>query len=327
MNWKQQIFLSDTKPISSMDDLSLYGPRTSSFSHKEAVSEGVIVPSKFIVCEGEPSQVIKDWVESKEDVLLENDLGEQTMLSTEGRKAYALMCLGARMGLDELFTIKSNLKVLSFHTRITDAERAIDVNHPLTIIPESIKDKVWVKVYHSELSVNQRRQVLKEFNNHEGPAILTCVRAIREGINIPSIDCTVHMRAYGAEDDQGVSVEFIQHIGRGSRLGKDCCWHVIPIPAAGFADGFRKKIIAQVFEILEQYEILPELLTILQNHKKITSGALVRNGVSVKASSLMLESDLIKEIQLQIVNYVRGTDIALYAALSAQEIIDYIDQL
>lgn len=320
MNWKTEMFRQDVKPFSSMDDLSLYGPRKSSYSHRQAVLDKIIVPSQFIICEDVEDEAA-DWIESDEDVELESESGEIVLLTSELRKAYAVMCVATRTALSQLIIENPSLKMLSFHSRIPQAEHAVDTTHPLCIIPRGVQ--VWTGVYHSGLSPQQKRRVLRDFEQQKGPAILTCVKAIREGINIPSIDCTIHMRTYGSEDDSGVSVDLIQHIGRGVRWSKnkELCFHVFPLVPAGVSIALRGKVIEQIVDLMEQHELLPEMIEAIQRDGRITVGTLQRFGFSVKLPTHTSEQELVDAITLQVLDFTKNTNRPLYKKLSMQQAV------
>ncbi len=115
-----------------------------------------------------------------------------------------------------LLMLKHGKKVLVFFERIESTEEVADIALDTS---QRLQKQVlsagvsWCKVYHSQLSVADRKLVLEEFKQPGPKALLSC-RSLDEGLDIPEIDCAILAASTQSRRQR------IQRIGRVLRKGE-----------------------------------------------------------------------------------------------------------
>ena len=308
--------------IYSMDNVELFGKVESNHSYREMVSRGHVVDTKIHLIESDCD--LWDQMGSDDDVHLVVD-GETIILTTDNQKAKAAAMIAVNQWLQVNLANGNAKKILPFMSTISDCERAVDPNHPLSLVKGI--DGIHTEVFHSGLSPKQRMMAKDRFAKDEGPAIMPSVKAIREGVSIDSVDTVVLLRGYGSDDD-GMSGELQQHHGRGVRLGlgKTHCNVVIPIPPVGKADATRRNILRMVTELMEELGILSEVINVIENGDTVTAGRLAAGNVFINGSTTVTEQDIVDSIKFNVLEYIEEYDAVLHNKLKIDEVDSYLDK-
>jgi len=322
-DWKSEMF--DEAPESgvySMDDESLYGQVAYTLSYRQAVEQGIVTDMKIHLVHVTDSDVL-EAMESGDDIVLNGENGEDVVLDTDGKKALAASSIAARKWFRQAIDGGIARKALAFFNRKADCERAIDPSHPLALVDDSVESFV----FHSGLSNRQRVQARKQFENHKGPALMSSVRAIREGVSIDDADTAILLRGYGSAEDEGASVELIQHVGRVVRLneGKEFANVVIPIPDFGTATPIRDRVLRLVSDLLESMDVMPELVRVLEEGGDITAGTLREVGIHIHPSRTLSAEALAKSVAYEVLSYVKETNRPLHDKLTKLQWTDLDD--
>lgn len=314
MSWESEMF--DEAPetgVYSMDNETLYGKVAYSLSYREAVRQGIVTDMQIHLVHVTDDDVM-DALESGDDVILNGDNGEDVVLDTDGKKALAAASIAARKWFKEAVDGGVARKALAFFNRIADCDRAIDPSHPLSLV----EGDVATFNFHSGLTGRQRALARAQFDNHKGPALMASVRAIREGVSIDDADTAILLRGYGSDDDEGASVELIQHVGRVVRLseGKKFANVVIPIPDTGASSSIRNRVLRLVRDLLESIDIMPELVRVLEGRDSITAGTLREMGIHIHPSQ-NLSADVIAEgVSYEVMRYIEEYNRPLHDKLT-----------
>lgn len=315
----------DELPIYSMNNVEYYGPLLSSVSFAEAVQMKRIVPLRIIISEIVDDNVL-ELLDSDNSLLLSMANGEDVILGSERKKAMAASIIAAREQLNTMIQTGEANKILVFMNNIEDCKRVTDINHPFSLISKSVTPYE----YHSGLSTKQRHNIRHQFSTCKGPALCASVRAIREGVSINDVDTVILLRSYGQEDDEGVSAELVQHIGRAVRTSpnKEYANVVVPIPPVGVADTIRRRIIQMIMELMERYEILPEFIRLLeQSDNPITPGSLRDIGLTLNMPSSLSEQHLVEALRTRTLDHLQLYNKQVYDRITEGELIDFIDTL
>jgi predicted helicase len=313
MSWENEMF-DGPSDVYSMDNNALYGKVAYSLSYREAVQKGIVTDMQIHLVHVTDEDVI-DALESGDDIILNGDNGEDVVLDTDGKKALAAASIAARKWFSQAIKGGIARKALAFFNRKSDCGRAIDPSHPLALVSD---DSVATFEFHSGLTNRARARARKQFDSHKGPALMTSVRAIREGVSIDDADTAILLRGYGSDDDEGASVELIQHVGRVVRLSEDKEFAnvVIPIPDTGAASSIRNRVLRLVRDLLESMDIMPELVGVLEEGDSITSGTLREVGIHIHPSQNLSAEALAESVQYEVMRYIENYNRPLYDKIS-----------
>lgn len=181
----------------SMDQMEVYGPSFHSLSFRQAIEKKIIAPYEVIVAavpEAELRQAVKksQWVRDQDD---------QTAEPIEVDALLAAMAIGRV--IDEL----EAQKVISFHSTIRDAK---------AMAAEPLLSQSSDRLAGSTLHINGamtpgiRAQIFSDFAEAER-ALLTNVRCLVEGVDIPMIDAVCFVTPKTS------LIDIVQAIGRALR--------------------------------------------------------------------------------------------------------------
>lgn len=309
----------------SMDDQTVFGQMFStSVSFSKAVELGRIVPIRLHLVDINDESV-RQLIESSKKINITSSK-DDIELSTEGQKYLALASIAARQVWGDLVKTGQSRKAIAFMGRTTDCARAIDTSHPLALVRD---ESVASFEYHSGISMKNRKKLRHQFAKHQGPALMTAVRAIREGVSINDVDTVILLRGYGSDDEQGISAELIQHIGRAVRKadGKTHANVIIPIPSIGVADSIRQRVLQMVIDLAEQFDIMGEYCKLLADGKAITAGALKNIGLNIIPPSSISESEIIDSLSMEIVDFTKRNNAKLYQQIKQSEYETVLNEL
>jgi len=182
-------------PVYSMDDARIYGRAAYRLSHPEAVSKGIVVPYEVIV----PS------------VLEEVDDNQVASISS----TIAARLIALRRAMDE----NGVNKAFSYHNSIADARHYGELANKNKLLGD-------IRIMHidSTMSARERAEVLAEYSAAPR-AILTNVRYLTEGVDVPEVEMVAFMSARRSP------IDVIQIVGRALRASpaKSCAYVFIPV--------------------------------------------------------------------------------------------------
>lgn len=307
----------------SQDDEDVYGPLLTNHPYREMVERGRVVDTKIHVVNSD-ADIWEDIEDADEVELYDETTGEHLVLSSDGQKALAGAMIATKTWFKQAVTAGIAKKALVFFNRKSDCERAISVDHPLSLIDKKTKGFM----FHSGMSHRERKIAKDMFAAHKGPAMMTSVRAIREGVSINDADTAILLRGYGT-GEEGISVELEQHHGRVVRTApnKKFANVVVPLPPIGRANNIREATIRMVRDLLESLGILQDLIEVLERGDRITVGTLQDHNIVIHPSTPISIESIVDDINFTVVEYVKEFDKELADKLSERELIDLIDEL
>lgn len=327
-----------TLPVYSMGNTEYYGtPLKSSVSHKQAVDLGRITPARLIVVDLN-DESISQLCEESDTLQIVSSHGEAINLDTDGQKVFAIATLACRLVFQQLIGNKTGRKAIAFTSRIADCQRLLDASHPLSIVRDD-KYNIECYEYHSDLTSTERHRIKRQYAAHQGPALMAAVRAIREGVSINDVDTVFLLRGYGRDEDDGISTELVQHIGRAVRTVPDrilpdgTAWKkqyanvVVPLPPIGMADSIRRRVLSNIRDLMEQLGIMGELVAMVERGDKFTVGMLRSLGVEVAPTTELSEKCIVDAITTEVREYVREFNPDVYKTITDRELVDFIDNL
>jgi superfamily II DNA or RNA helicase len=178
----------------SMDRTDLYGPIIHRFSHSQAIAKGVIRAPKLILCTVDPAELPAD--------LRDLEIGVDG-LTLSGNAAAELFAL--RQAVEK--TMAS--KVISFHTKIADAKafyRLVQRTMPQFLVGH----------VNCTQRVSQRETAVDYLRSTTRPALVSNVRCLAEGIDVPEVDMIALFGHFGSK------IDIAQMIGRALRKPAGC---------------------------------------------------------------------------------------------------------
>ncbi len=180
------------KRFMDMNRVDLYGPIIHRFSHSHAISKGVIRAPKLIICTVDPEQLPADLRN------IDVELGGQPMTGEAAAEFMALQQAIAKTGAKS---------VISFHTKTSNAARF--AKYAACVLPGFKIGHV-----HCEQRVSERERIVDYLT--AGSALVTNVRCLTEGIDVPEIDM---IALFGNFDSR---IDIAQMIGRALRKPPLC---------------------------------------------------------------------------------------------------------
>ena len=258
-----------SREIFSMDDVSKYGPVFHKLSFGRAIKLGIISDYRIVfacVTDNDVSRAIKE----RAYVSVADDTGKSSGVS-DVDYVYRLMIL--EKCLRELGVNK----VISFHDRVTNAKRFS------SMLRLDGGDSSYVGHVNGAMSSAERRAVIRRFEGAE-TSVLTNVRCLSEGVDVPQIDAV-----YFTNPKSSV-VDIVQAVGRALRQpfgykGK-IAYIVVPLLVSGTdgeqlnGDGF-DSFFDVVQAMRDQDEVLAETIDEL-NYVSVLGRKTGRSGRSLK---------------------------------------------
>jgi superfamily II DNA or RNA helicase len=258
-----------SRELFSMDDASKYGPVFHKLSFGRAIKLGIISDYRIVfacVTGNDVSRAIKE----RSYVSIADDTGKSSGVS-DVDYVYRLMIL--EKCLREL-GIK---KVISFHDRVPNAKRFS------SMIRLDGGDSSYVGHVNGAMSSAERRAIIRRFEGAE-TSVLTNVRCLSEGVDVPQIDAV-----YFTNPKSSV-VDIVQAVGRAMRQpfghkGK-IAYIVVPLLVSGTdgeqlnGDGF-DAFFDVVQAMRDQDEVLAETIDEL-NYVSVLGRKTSRSGRSPK---------------------------------------------
>ncbi|WP_326695836.1 Helicase associated domain protein [Streptomyces sp. NBC_01754] len=167
--------------IASMDDLKVFGPRLHTYSHAEAIEDGVLADYQLLV----PTITDTDL----RTVLTDPDRAH-TGFTPTARRTTAL-----HLAVLKAMTEHDLKHVIVYFQQVADAEDfARQFGHTLRTLPLDQRPSWTAKLSVSSINGNhtphQRAQLLDRFANADR-AVITNAQVLSEGIDLPAVDAIV----------------------------------------------------------------------------------------------------------------------------------------
>jgi superfamily II DNA or RNA helicase/uncharacterized protein YjiS (DUF1127 family) len=203
--------------ITSMDDVTVYGPVLHKLSFGEAIKQDLLSDYRVLIV-GVTDPQVQDLIDRRELVSV-NDT-----VTTDART------LAAHIGLAKA-TKDYNLKrTISFHSRIKSADQfAQDHIKILDWLPDTHKPEgnTWTGTISGAMNTGERRRLLTQLkqDDQDRHALLTNARCLTEGVDVPSLDGVAFI------DPRSSQVDIIQAVGRAIRksANKEIGTIVLPV--------------------------------------------------------------------------------------------------
>ena len=218
--------------ISSMDDPTIYGPEIYSLTFDEAVKKDLLSDYKVImlsVDEEEIEPVLREMLAR----LRENESGANDILELDELSKFIGSWKALKQdGIDSENPIKT---ALAFSSTIKKSERfARNFHESVEIYDEQFGDgsidttleAEHVDGSHNAATRNERLYWLqKQAEDHETCKVLSNVRCLSEGVDVPALDAILFL------DPKQSQIDVIQSVGRVMRKaeGKEIGYVILPI--------------------------------------------------------------------------------------------------
>ncbi|NDC38412.1 MAG: hypothetical protein EBZ48_10215, partial [Proteobacteria bacterium] len=223
-----RVYEVDDSIAYSMDNEEIFGKIAHSLPLSRAIEKGLLCDYQVVVA-----------------AVSERD--QELLASHDGiSKRYALAEVALKRSLEKYHL----RKVLTFHSRIHDAERIA------AHLPAVVGDDTWVRTIKGNTPTATRTHLLKMFGEHQGTAILTNCKCLSEGVDVPSIDGIVFF------DPRSSEIDVVQAVGRAIRLSSTKAVGTIVLPVMvpgnvdeeGFLSSTAFKPIVQVLKALRAHD-------------------------------------------------------------------------
>lgn len=167
--------------IASMDDVKVFGPRLHTYTHAEAIEDGVLADYQLLI----PTITNTDL----RTVLTDSD-ATHTGFAPTARRTTAL-----HLAVLKAMTEHDLRHVIVYFQQVADAEDfARQFPHTLRTLPPEQRPSWAAKLTISSINGNhtpdQRAQLLNRFRNADR-AVITNAQVLGEGIDLPAVDAIV----------------------------------------------------------------------------------------------------------------------------------------
>jgi superfamily II DNA or RNA helicase len=178
----------------SMDQEAQYGPVLHRFSHAQAIAKGIIRAPKLLLCAVDPNQLPANLRDL--DVALDGQ-----PMTGEAAAEY--------LALRQAIEISGARKIVTFHTRTSDAKR-------FSKFAKRVMPDFSIGHVSCEQRVSEREKNVDFLRNDTRPALVTNVRCLAEGVDIPEIDMVCLFGNFASV------IDITQIIGRALRKPLGC---------------------------------------------------------------------------------------------------------
>ena len=228
--------------VQSMDDETVYGPRSHTLSFAAAVKKGIICPYKVIISLID-KQMVSDFARRHGITIVKRDEISARWVAN----LIALQQAVEKVGADNIIT---------FHSRVKTAQE-FAASEPRGIgfhLPGHE-----VRHVNGAQRSSERGEIIRAFAA-KSKAILTNARCLTEGVNIPAVDMVAFI------DPRQSRVDIAQAVGRAMRkprgeTTKQCGYVLVPL-FAGMGD---KDSIEEAIRS-EKCGVMADVLNALQEH-------------------------------------------------------------
>ena len=228
--------------VKSMDDETIYGPRSHTLSFAAAVKKGIICPYKVIISLID-KQMVSDFARRHGITIVKQDEISARWVAN----LIALQQAVEKVGADNIIT---------FHSRVKTAQE-FAASEPRGISFHLPGHEV--RHVNGAQRSSERGEIIRAFAA-KSKAILTNARCLTEGVNIPAVDMVAFI------DPRQSRVDIAQAVGRAMRkprveTTKQCGYVLVPL-FAGMGD---KDSIEEAIRS-EKFGVVADVLNALQEH-------------------------------------------------------------
>lgn len=228
--------------LCSMDDEDLYGQEIYRIGFAEAVRKGLLCDYKVLILTVSEDEVPK----SVQNMIADKDIQIDT---TDAAKLIGCINALSKQILGDADIVKTSdpdpmrravafCQTIDVSKKITDAFVATQENYKADLTPEEQEAMVNVNAQHIDGSMNagireDKLRWLKSGNDTSGECrILTNVRCLSEGVDVPSLDAVMFLSPRNSQ------IEVVQSVGRVMRVaeGKKYGYIIIPVVVPSYVE-------------------------------------------------------------------------------------------
>lgn len=212
MTATERQFKGDSEEILSMDNEDVYGQTIHLYTFKEAIKDKILSDYK-IVTMNVTEQEIKTLIESNFYI---------KPSGKHWRKEVESQMLAAVIALRKAYSKFGFSHALSYHSSLA---RATSFNDAQVLYGKTFLESDPLQTFHVQGSTpaGLRSKIFKTFT-HASAGLITNVRCLTEGVNIPKIDSILFA------DPKKSKVDIVQAVGRALRPHKDKKMSYIIVP-------------------------------------------------------------------------------------------------
>ena len=243
---KHYVIVDEADKPYSMDDTSVYGSRSYTMSIRQAVEQGIICDYQVMV-----------------SITTEKDLPVLDSKSKGEERS-----VGAAIAIRKAMEQTGAKKAFLFATSVSEAI-AFTKN-------KFIQDELaGVKLFHvsGKMKAEERKRILKEFEECER-GIVTNVRCLSEGVDVPVVDMVVFL------SNKRSTIDIVQAAGRAMRLspGKQYGYILLPLYV-----NTRNRAVEDAIQSSEMNTVFEVLITMAEQEESIAvhrvAGAGANDGI------------------------------------------------
>ncbi len=284
----------------SMDDEKIFGTEIFKISFQRAISLGCLSDFQvliFAVSEGEVQQAMRDTIASKVQSFVDKINEERKKKSKSAAEIKfsftvddmaklvgTINALSKRVTEDSEYLLEGDFepmhKALAFLPKIINSEVTAEIfNHFEEIYlpsvnPEESNEIITVEAEHVDGSMSsaERAEALNKLKNVTEKnlcRIVTNVRCLSEGVDVPSLDAVIFLAPKESK------IDIVQAVGRALRIAPDkkFGYIIIPIIAPQFINGETK----DYYEANnKRYETIYKVVEALKSHDEAINGDIER---------------------------------------------------
>jgi len=230
-----------TSRINSMDNDAVYGSVFHELGFSQAVDQKLIVPVKIITCHISSKELSRELV--KMGITQVNDVGNV-------RTCWLANLFAFKKALE-----KFNLKKTFAYTSTIKAAKELAFNDSLGI--ESFIANTESFHVNGGIPSNARSNEIDHFSNSP-KAVMTNVRCLVEGVDLPAVDCVAFFQPRKSV------VDIIQAVGRAMRRSgnKKCGYIFVPL----YVEKGKSESLEEAMAEQTSYKILLDVITAMAEH-------------------------------------------------------------
>ncbi len=283
---------NDFAPVSSMDNVEYYGKHCHILSFRKAIEHGIICDYKIIFPEV-TSEMVAKKLQAEDNAGLSNN---------------AVYNAAMQIALKKAIEKTAASKIVSFHTRVYDAEQFSQILVKNRILPKH-------KILHinGKQASGVRKKIMREFESNT-KSIITNARCLTEGIDAPSVDMVAIF------SNKKSKIDIVQGIGRALRKhpGKQYGYIMVPIFVDTASQETPETALAK-----PEAQILFEVLLALEQHDELLCEAIrkgkFREGYVGKNTTELLEGffDVTAQKYLSSQSFIKALSVAIIDRLGS----------
>lgn len=230
-----------TSRVNSMENEAVYGPVFHHLGFSQAVEQKLIVPVKIITCHISSQELSRELV--KMGITEVNNVGNV-------RTSWLANLFAFKKALE-----KFNLKKTFAYTSTIKAAKELAFNDSLGI--ESFIPNTESFHVNGQMPSNDRSNEVDHFSNSTR-AVMTNVRCLVEGVDLPAVDCVAFFQPRKSV------VDIVQAVGRAMRKSgnKKCGYIFVPL----YVEKGKSESLEEAMAEQTSYKILVDVITAMAEH-------------------------------------------------------------